>query len=121
MLNNIFFDFDKYDLKKGSFLELNRLAAILSKNPSIQIEVSANTDNVGTEAYNDKLSINRADAVAKYLTAKSGADKTRIVLKSYGESNPIATNATAKGRQLNRRVQFKILATNKISESSIGK
>ncbi len=121
VINNIFFDFDKYDLKKGSFLELNRLAAILSKNPSIQIEVSANTDNVGTEAYNDKLSINRADAVAKYLTAKSGADKTRIVLKSYGESNPIATNATAKGRQLNRRVQFKILATNKISESSIGK
>jgi OmpA-OmpF porin, OOP family len=76
----------------------------------MHIEISAHTDNVGTEAYNDELSIKRAEAVMNYLVSKSGIEKTRIVMKHYGELNPVATNTTAKGRQLNRRVEFKILS-----------
>lgn len=110
IINNVFFDFDKYELKKESFPELNRIVALLKKNTTMKIEIAANTDNVGTEQYNDKLSIKRAEAVQAYLILKSGVDKSNIVMKHYGESNPAASNATVKGRQLNRRVEFKILA-----------
>jgi OmpA-OmpF porin, OOP family len=110
VLNNIFFVFDKYELKKESSLELDRLVALMKKNSAMHIEISAHTDNVGTEAYNDELSIKRAEAVMNYLVSKSGIEKTRIVMKHYGELNPVATNTTAKGRQLNRRVEFKILS-----------
>jgi outer membrane protein OmpA-like peptidoglycan-associated protein len=110
IFHNIFFDFDKYDLKKASFLELDRLAGTLKNSTTLKIEISGNTDNVGTPAYNDKLSINRAMSVVNYLLAQSGVDKSRITMKHYGETNPVATNTTEAGRQLNRRVQFKILA-----------
>ncbi len=109
VINNIFFDFDKYDLRKESFPELNRLVKLLKNSSTMSIEISSNTDNVGTEQYNEVLSQKRAQSVLNYLIAQSGIDKSRIVLKSYGETNPAASNATAKGRQLNRRVQFKIL------------
>jgi outer membrane protein OmpA-like peptidoglycan-associated protein len=110
VLNNIFFVFDKYELKKESFLELDRLVVLMNKNSNMKIEISANTDNVGTVAYNDELSIKRAESVLNYLITKSGIDKSRIVMKHYGELNPVATNTTAKGRQINRRVEFKILS-----------
>ncbi len=109
VINNVFFDFDKYELKKESFLELNRLVKILKNNSTMQIEISAYTDDMGTIKYNDKLSINRAESVVNYLLAKSGIDKSRILMKYYGELRPVASNATARGRQLNRRVEFKIL------------
>lgn len=108
-LNNIFFVFDNYEFKKESFLELDRLVVLLKKSSTMSIEVSANTDNVGSEAYNDNLSIKRAEAVANYLLAKSGIDKKRIVLKHFGELKPVATNSTTEGRKLNRRVEFIIL------------
>jgi OOP family OmpA-OmpF porin len=110
VINNVFFDFDKYELKKESFLELDRIVAILKKNSTMRIEISGNTDAVGTEKYNDQLSIKRAESVKNYLLSKSGIDSNRIVMKHYGELKPIATNSTAKGRQLNRRVEFKILS-----------
>ncbi|HSZ72519.1 MAG TPA: OmpA family protein [Cytophagaceae bacterium] len=109
-LKNIFFDFNKASLRKESHLELNRLAKLLKENPALKIEVDGNTDNIGTEQYNDKLSLQRAQTVANYLIKQSGADSSRITLKHYGETDPVSTNATAKGRQLNRRVEFKILA-----------
>jgi OOP family OmpA-OmpF porin len=107
-LNNVFFDFDKYELKKESYPELDRLATQLKKNGTMKIELSGYTDSIGTKAYNDKLSSNRAQAVADYLIAKSGVDKKRVIVKHFGESKPVATNATAKGREQNRRVEFKI-------------
>lgn len=110
MINNIFFDFDKYDLRKESFPELNRIVKLLKASPTMKIEVSANTDSIGTEKYNESLSQKRAASVANYLLAQSGIDKSRITLIAYGETKPAASNATAKGRQLNRRVQFKILS-----------
>jgi OmpA-OmpF porin, OOP family len=110
VINNVFFDFDKYELKKESFPELNRIVLLLKNSETMRIEISANTDNAGTVAYNDLLSIKRAESIANYLIDKSGIDKSRIAMKHYGELNPMATNTTAKGRQLNRRVEFKIIA-----------
>ena len=109
IFNNIFFDFDKHELKNTSFFELNRLALLLKNNEIKTIEVAAFTDNKGTEDYNDDLSIKRAESVVNYLISKSGAEKQRIAMKYFGEKNPLASNKTAKGRQINRRVQFKIL------------
>jgi outer membrane protein OmpA-like peptidoglycan-associated protein len=110
VLNNIFFVFDKYDLKKESSLELDRLVVILKNNSTMKIEISANTDNVGSEAYNDNLSIKRAESVANYLITKSGIDKSRIAMKHFGELKPVATNTTDAGRKLNRRVEFTIIS-----------
>lgn len=110
VLNNAFFDFNKYTLRKESYPELNRVAKLLANSPSIKIEVSGHTDNVGLIAYNDLLSYNRANTVVAYLIAKSGVKPDRIVLKHYGEEKPIADNKTESGRQLNRRVEFKILS-----------
>lgn len=108
--NNIFFDYNKYVLKKESFFELNRLANILVANKNMVIEVSGNTDNIGGVKFNDALSLKRAQAVAAYLYAKNSSIlKDRIKLIHNGESKPIATNTTNSGRELNRRVQFKIL------------
>lgn len=107
-LNNIFFDFDKFVLRPESFPELNRLAELLEEHPSINIEVSGHTDNVGTDEYNLRLSKNRAEKVTQYLLQK-GITKERIKTTSYGESRPVDTNATKEGRQKNRRVEFTIL------------
>ncbi len=109
ILNNIFFDFGKYELRPSSYFELNRISKLLKDNPSLKIEIAANTDNIGKLEANDLLSINRAEAVASYLMIASNATEKQIVSKHYGETKPIATNETEKGRQLNRRVQFKIL------------
>ena len=108
VLRNIFFDTDKATLRPESKRELENLVTLLSENPSLQIEISGHTDNVGTDAYNQNLSNNRAQAVVKYLTNK-GITASRLTHKGYGEAKPIATNDTANGRQQNRRTEFKVL------------
>ena len=107
-LNNVFFDFDKWDLRSESFIELNRVVKLLNENPSIVIEMSAHTDSRGSDEYNFKLSDNRARSVMEYIISK-GIDPSRITSHGYGETKPVATNDTDDGRQLNRRVEFKIL------------
>jgi outer membrane protein OmpA-like peptidoglycan-associated protein len=107
-LNNVFFDFDKWDLRSESFIELNRVVKLLTENPSIEIEMSAHTDSRGSDEYNFKLSDNRARSVMEYIISK-GIDQSRITSHGYGETKPVATNDTDEGRQLNRRVEFKIL------------
>jgi outer membrane protein OmpA-like peptidoglycan-associated protein len=107
-LNNVFFDFDKWDLRPESFLELNRVVKLLNENPAIEIELSAHTDSKGSDEYNFKLSDNRARSVVNYIISQ-GIPESRIVSKGYGETVPVATNDTDEGRQLNRRVEFKIL------------
>jgi len=107
-LNNVFFDFDKWDLRPESFLELDRVVKLLNENPSIEIEMSAHTDAKGSDEYNIKLSDNRAASVRTYIISK-GIDPGRIVSKGYGETKPIDTNDTDEGRQMNRRVEFTIM------------
>lgn len=108
-LNNIFFDFDKSDLKEASFPELNRIVELMSKNPEMKILVEGHTDNIGTTEYNIGLSERRAGAVVNYLSEK-GIAKDRLQSKGWGKSRPIASNDDEiGGREFNRRVEFKIL------------
>ena len=106
----MFFDFDKWDLRPVSFVELNRVVKMLNDNPAISIELGAHTDSKGSDEYNIKLSHNRAQSVMQYILSK-GIAAERVSFKGYGETVPVATNDTDEGRQLNRRVEFKILSS----------
>jgi len=107
-LNNIFFDFNQATLREESYPELNRVVSFLSGNPSVMIEVAGHTDDTGSDEFNMKLSAERAKAVATYLISK-GIAPSRITVKGYGKTKPIASNATEEGKQQNRRVEFMIL------------
>lgn len=107
-LNNVFFDFDKWSLRPESFVELDRVVKLLNENPAIEIEMSAHTDNRGSDEYNFKLSDNRARSVMEYIISK-GIAANRIISQGYGETKPQVNNDTDENRQLNRRVEFKIL------------
>jgi outer membrane protein OmpA-like peptidoglycan-associated protein len=108
-LNNVFFDFDKSDLKSESKAELNRAIELLNKYPNLKIEIRGHTDNVGDDSYNQKLSERRANAVREYLV-KNGFAAGRIVkVVGYGEAVPKETNDTKEGRAKNRRVEFVII------------
>lgn len=107
-LRNIFFDSGQATLKPESNSELDRLVSLLKDVPSLVIEISGHTDNVGSEGMNAKLSQARADAVVAYLVGK-GIKKERLKSKGYGSTKPVASNGTADGRQQNRRTEFEIL------------
>ena len=110
VLRNIFYDFNKSSLRDQSISELDRLTKLLETNPAMRIEISSHTDNVGSAAYNEKLSLSRAQSVVDYLVNKKGIKKERLEFKGYGFTQPIAPNDTDQGRQLNRRTEFKILS-----------
>lgn len=107
-LNNIFFDFNKSDLKPESFNELDRLVKLLKDNKSMQIEIGGHTDNKGAEDYNQKLSYDRSKSVYDYLIGKN-IKAEQISFKGFGETKPLVSNETDKGRKLNRRVEFYII------------
>ena len=106
-LRNVFFDFDKAELKPESFVELDKLAAYLRTN-TIRIEIGGHTDDQGSDDYNDRLSESRAKAVYDYLVAK-GIPADRLQYKGYGKRVPVASNDTDDGRAANRRTEFKIV------------
>ncbi len=109
VLRNIYFNFDKATFKDESFNELNKLQGMMSENTGLQIEISGHTDNIGAAAYNKQLSQRRANAVKDFLVEK-GIDARRITAVGYGEEKPLASNDDEKeGRELNRRVEFKVL------------
>lgn len=103
-IRNLEFDFGKATIRARSFPYLNRVADLLVKK-GFGLKLGGHTDNVGSDAANMKLSKNRAESVKNYLVAQ-GANNGRIEAVGYGESQPIATNGTADGRQKNRRVEF---------------
>lgn len=107
-LNNVFFDFDKANLRSESFVELDRVIELLKENPGIVIEMSAHTDSKGSDEYNFKLSDSRAKSVRDYILSK-GIAENRIEAQGYGETKPVAPNDTDENMQLNRRVEFKII------------
>ena len=102
---NVEFDFDKSIIKKGYYKDIDNLAEVMKKYPNLKVVIEGHTDNVGTAAYNKKLSQERAQAVKKYMVEKSGIKANRIKTKGFGEEKPIVSNATHKGRQKNRRVE----------------
>ena len=108
VLNNIFFDLNQSSLREESFSELDRSIKLMSDIPSLEIEISGHTDNLGSVKNNQQLSEQRAKAVMDYLVSK-GCDKNRLTYKGYGPSQPIADNNTEEGRQVNRRTEFKVL------------
>src|SRR5690606_38971219 len=107
-LNNVFFDFDKADLKPESYPELDRIVRIMKERTEMEIEVSGHTDATGPESYNQGLSRRRAQAVVTYLS-RNGINASRLKVTYFGESKPIDSNDTEEGRSRNRRVEFKIL------------
>jgi len=109
ILNNIFFDTNKFDLKDESISELQKLVDFLTVNPTLHIEISGHTDNVGNNQANQVLSENRAKSVYSYLI-QNKIDASRLVYKGYGETQPVAPNDTEEGRKKNRRTEFKIIA-----------
>ena len=109
ILRNIYFDFDKATFKTESYTELNKLEGMLSQNQNMVMEIGGHTDAVGTKGYNKYLSLKRAQAVKDYLT-KKGINTRRIKTVGYGKSRPLASNDDEQGgRELNRRVEFKVL------------
>ncbi|MCC3152543.1 OmpA family protein [Hymenobacter sp. BT770] len=108
VLNNLFFDTNKYDLKPQSRTELNRLIEFLRQYRDVQIEVSGYTDNVGTPEANLQLSERRAQSVVAYLSSH-GISPNRLRSKGYGEGHALAANDTEGHRQLNRRIELHIL------------
>jgi len=108
VLKNIFFETNQFDLLESSFPELNKLVVLLIENPSLRIEISGHTDNVGTTVYNNELSKKRAKSVYDYLL-RMGFSNERMEFKGYGFLKPLDTNDTESGRSKNRRTEIKVL------------
>ena len=108
-LRNVFFDTGKAEVKIDSYPELDRLIKLMTDVPSLKIELSGHTDNIGGKEANEKLSQRRAQAVRQYLVSRS-VDGGRVTAKGYGASRPVDTNATKTGRANNRRTEFEITA-----------
>lgn len=107
-LKDIFFDSDKADLLPRSYVELDKLVIILKENPKLEIEIIGHTDNVGDSNYNLTLSRRRAAMVMDYLT-RNGIVNSRLRANGFGDKQPIKPNDSEETRQLNRRVEFRIL------------
>jgi OOP family OmpA-OmpF porin len=107
-LNNIFFDYNKTELKKESFPELKRLAQMMKENAKMKIAIGGHTDSRGSDDYNMDLSSKRAASVKQYLQ-KLGVDPARMTIKTLGKSAPLTANeASPDGAALNRRVDITI-------------
>ena len=110
ILDNVYFKFDSDLLKTESFPELDKVVEMLLDNPDINMTVNGHTCSLGSEAYNQKLSEKRASAIVSYLK-RHGVEEKRLDYNGYGESIPIASNDNEKGREINRRVEFKLSDT----------
>ncbi len=108
-LKNVFFETGRATLQKSSDAALNDLVDALKAKPSLVIEIAGHTDNVGTPESNLKLSLDRANAVRTYLTTH-GIAASRVTAAGYGETQPVADNDTAEGRQKNRRTEVRIIS-----------
>ncbi|MES2559454.1 MAG: OmpA family protein [Bacteroidota bacterium] len=106
-LQGIQFETGKAIIKPVSFPILNAIVKVMKENPSYKLIIGGHTDNVGDDAMNQTLSQNRADAVANYLI-EHGVDPMKVSATGYGESSPVDTNGSVKGRTRNRRVEFKV-------------
>lgn len=112
VLENIYYDFDKWDIREDAKPTLNALVGLLQENPNIKIELGSHTDCRGNDAYNLTLSQKRAESAVAYLLAR-GIDPARVSARGYGETVPVATcdcrRCTEEQHQANRRTTFKIV------------
>jgi OmpA-OmpF porin, OOP family len=105
VIEGVHFDFDKDTLKPSAVDILDRAVAVMQKYPEMRFSVSGHTDSVGSDAYNDNLSLRRANAVRDYMV-QHGIASGRMDVSSHGERNPVADNSTSEGRARNRRVEI---------------
>lgn len=112
VLDNIYYEFDKADIRNDAKPTLNELADLLSQNPDIKIELAAHTDCKGPAAYNQDLSARRAKSAVDYLVS-AGIEDTRLSSRGYGKSSPavdcVCARCTDEENQANRRTTFKII------------
>ena len=113
VLENIFYDYDKWDIIPESEVELNKLIAVMKNNPSWKVELGSHTDARGTDSYNEILSQKRSDSAVEYII-KNGVGNNRIIAKGYGESQLInhcknGVECPDEVHRQNRRTEFKIL------------
>jgi len=118
-LGDVLFDTGKAQLNPGSARKLDQLAQFLADHPERRVQIDGFTDSVGTDSYNQSLSQQRADAVKSALVTR-GIDPARIESQGYGKGFPVADNADAGGRQLNRRVEVVIGGENGASIAARG-
>jgi peptidoglycan-associated lipoprotein len=112
-VKDIFYDYDKYAIRADAAVRLDTLVQTLQDNPKINIELSSHTDQRGKDAYNLKLSQQRAESAVAYIVSK-GIAKSRITAKGYGETRPIVKNPkTEEEYQRNRRTEFKVTRIDK--------
>ncbi|VXB85974.1 OmpA family protein [Maribacter litoralis] len=105
VFKDVYFDFNKANIRGDHQQEMERLLSYLTLNTTILIKILGHADNKGSNSFNQKLSVKRAEAIVAYFV-KNGIEKSRISSAGYGSSKPIATNNTEAGRFLNRRVEF---------------
>ncbi len=115
--SGILFAVDKSNLQPVAQENLQKLATILNKYPDTQILIEGHTDSDGPAEYNMDLSLRRANSVSNYLTSLQ-VDPTRFHTQGYGETQPIASNDTAEGKALNRRVEVAIYANDKLKHAA---
>ncbi|MBA4057985.1 MAG: hypothetical protein C0490_24930, partial [Marivirga sp.] len=114
VLDNIYYNFNKADIREDAAKELDKLVQLLIDNPEIKIELGSHTDSIDDNSYNLQLSQRRAESAVRYIV-QHGIAPDRLVAKGYGEEKPIARNTNpdgtdnSVGRQKNRRTEFKIL------------
>jgi outer membrane protein OmpA-like peptidoglycan-associated protein len=113
MLNSIYFDFDKSNIKSDAAFELANLVQVMIKFPEMTVNIESHTDNKGPSSYNQKLSDRRAKTTMQYVVSK-GIDSSRLSADGKGESNPVVdcSNCNEEEDQLNRRSEFIITAGN---------
>ena len=108
VLRGVHFDFDKSAIRTDSRPVLDEAVEVLKENPNVRISVEGHTDTLGTDLYNEKLSVRRAEAVFRYLV-NHGIAPERMEVIGYGESRPVVDNETESGRAQNRRVELHVV------------
>ncbi|WP_432613105.1 OmpA family protein [Geotalea uraniireducens] len=107
---DVTFDFDQWSLSEEGRKSLAEVAELIRNDKKwVYLRVDGHTDNIGSSSYNMDLSLKRAISVASYLIAREGIDPSRVFIKGLGKSKPLADNATAEGRKLNRRCEILFL------------
>ena len=114
IVNNIYYDFNKWDIRPDAAIELDKIVEMLKKNPNISIELSSHTDSRGSDAINNRLSQKRAESAANYIIS-NGIDAKRITAKGYGKTKLLnkCVKCTDEEHQMNRRTEFKVISIGK--------
>jgi len=115
-MENIYYDFDKWDILPESEIELDKLVKVMKDNPSWKVELGSHTDSRGSDAYNEKLSQKRSESAVNYIVSQ-GISRNRITAKGYGETQLVnecddGVQCTEEQHRKNRRTEFKILGMN---------